>query len=272
MTAEDVVAVPPVAIVVGGDRDHGVGLTRALVAAGHRVVVTPPPGAALASSTSASAEVVPFDGNIETVEAAYGAVQTALDRFGQLDAVVVDTSLRTSVGDAVERAVDLELRAAYTMLRHATIVFRQQRSGRAVLLCSRDGLTGSATEPMQAAVGGGLIGLTKAVSLGMARYGVPCNAVALDDLDNRDENSTGTLEALVTYLASGATPATTGHVFGVRGRLVSLWAHERPVVSIFDADGLWEVDDLKEIAPTALSVDPLLLADGLMPVLAGGSA
>ncbi|MEX2372701.1 MAG: SDR family NAD(P)-dependent oxidoreductase [Dehalococcoidia bacterium] len=251
-----------VAIVAGGDRAHGAGVVRALTQGGARVVVTAPPGEALATGVPTSDGVVAVEGDIATASAAEEAVKAALDQIGRLDLVVVNPARRLPVlGDItaeVDRAVESDLRAAYTMLKHATIVFRQQRNGRAVILCPREGLTGSDSSPVQAAIAGGLVGLTKAVSLGMSRYEVPCNAVAFDEVD---AESAATLEALVGYLAVEASPQTTGHVFGVTGRTISLWAHERPIGSIFDASGAWEVGDIEGLAPAVLSVDPLIASN-----------
>ena len=247
-------------IVMAGDRGIGAEVASGLLAGGARVVITPPPGQSLGKDAPAPSDSVRHvDRDVSTAAGAEDAVRVALDAFGTLDLVVVNPMQRVwpsaDTTAEVERCIQRDLRSAYTLLKSSTIAFRQQRSGRAILLIPEEGLTGSAQYPVQAAVAGGLVGLTKAVSLGMSRYGVPCNGVAFDPDDKRPE-SIATLRALCEYLAV-ADPATTGHIFGASGTSVSIWSHERPIASIFDASGKWSIDDLAAEAPARLSIDPL---------------
>lgn len=265
MTPQDAVA-----IVVGGDRGVGANITAALVEAGARVVVTAPPREPLAS-TRAGDRMALSEGDVATADGADAAVRTALEQFGRLDFIVVHpTRAAKPSGDVsadLQHAVREDLRAAYTTLKHSTIVFRSERAGRVVMVIPRDGLTGSGDSPVAAAVAGGLVGLTKAVSLGMRRYGVPCNAVAFS---STDPDSIATLAALCAYLGGDVAPEFTGNVFSVEGRAISLWAHERPVSSVFDASGTWDVDDLPVQTRAALATDPLQLLKGPALARAGG--
>jgi len=265
MTLQDAVA-----IVVGGDRGVGAAITAALVESGARVVVTGQPRETPASAPVGD-RVALSQGDVATADGADAAVRTALDRFGRLDLIVLHP-MRASkpsgdVSTDLQHAVREDLRAAYTTLKHATIVFRSARAGRVVMVIPRDGLTGSGDSPVTAAVAGGLVGLTKAVSLGMRRYGVPCNAVAFR---STDADSVATLAALCVYLGGEVASEFTGNVFSVEGRAISLWAHERPVSSVFDASGAWDVDDLPVQTRAALATDPLQLLKDPALARAGG--
>jgi NAD(P)-dependent dehydrogenase (short-subunit alcohol dehydrogenase family) len=122
-------------------------------------------------------------GDITTVEGAEEVVKTALDQYGSLDGLVCATGIRrdrpiwTTAEADWDAAVSGVVRGYFLPAKYATILFRQQRSGKIVMLTSDAGL-GAAGNSLLAAASEGIIGLARTVARDVGRYGVTCNAVS----------------------------------------------------------------------------------------------
>jgi 3-oxoacyl-[acyl-carrier protein] reductase len=69
------------------------------------------------------------------------------------------------------------VRGYFLPAKYATILMRQQRSGKIVMLTSDAGL-GAAGNSLLAAASEGIIGLARTVARDVGRYGVTCNSVS----------------------------------------------------------------------------------------------
>lgn len=121
-------------------------------------------------------------GDIATTEGAEEVIKTALDQFGALDGLVCASGIRrdrpiwaTAESDW-DAAVPSMVRGYFLPAKYATILMRQQRSGKIVMLTSDAGL-GAAGNSLLAAASEGIIGLARTVARDVGRYGVTCNAV-----------------------------------------------------------------------------------------------
>jgi len=56
---------------------------------------------------------------------------------------------------------------------------------------------------------------------------------------------------MAAFLASDAAKDITGQVFGVRGKEIMLFGHERPIMRVHHADG-WTPERIAEIFPGTL--------------------
>ena len=122
-------------------------------------------------------------GDAGTEAGAEEVIRAALDQFGSLDALVIASGIRRdrpiwTLGEQDwEQAVSWMLRGYFLPAKYATILFRQQRSGRIVMLTSDAGL-GAAGRSALAAASEGVVGLARTVARDVGRYGVTCNAVS----------------------------------------------------------------------------------------------
>ncbi|MFN8559046.1 MAG: SDR family oxidoreductase [Dehalococcoidia bacterium] len=115
-------------------------------------------------------------------------------------------------------------------MKPATIIFRQQRSGRIITFTSASGLEGNPGQPNYAAKEG-IVGLTRSTATAMASYNVTCNAIASWRCHAHDEQRAGTAPAaggggssgpegigeVAAFLASERAGHITGQVVGVSG-------------------------------------------------------
>jgi NAD(P)-dependent dehydrogenase (short-subunit alcohol dehydrogenase family) len=170
--------------------------------------------------------------------------------------------------------IAVHLKGTFTVVKHASIVFRQQRSGRIITFSSQSGLVGNSGQANYGAAKSGIAGFTKVVAKDMGRYGVTANSIAPrattrmigaipdsvaeirarggvaalsdeEELQNLDPNG---IAPFVCFLASDYSSNVNGQTFLVYGNTVSLMSQPRPENSIFTANGNWSME---ELAPQA---------------------
>jgi len=109
----------------------------------------------------------------------------------------------------------------------------------------------------------GIVGLSRAIALDMARFKVRSNCIApfawtrmIDSIPAQTEEERRRVERfremtpekiapLVVYLASDRADGITGQIFGVRNNEVFLFSQPRPVRTIHRSDG-WTPEKLDE--------------------------
>jgi NAD(P)-dependent dehydrogenase (short-subunit alcohol dehydrogenase family) len=177
-----------VAIVTGGASGIGAATARAFAAAGAKVVVV--------DREAAGAEVVAAelrDGGGEAIAVAAdvsrsgdvaGYVAATLDRFGRIDCLFNNAGIVGMVApvqdydeDAFDAVLAVNLRGMFLGMRHALPVMLAQGSGSIVNMASTAALGGTANQVAYVASKHGVLGLTRAASADVARYGVRVNAV-----------------------------------------------------------------------------------------------
>jgi len=173
--------------------------------------------------------------------------------------------------------IAVHLKGTFTVVKHACIVFRQQRSGRIITFSSQSGLVGNSGQANYGAAKSGIAGFTKVVARDMGRYGVTANCIAPrattrmigaipdsaaeirarggvaalsdeEELQNLDPNG---IAPFVCFLASDYSANVNGQTFLVYGNTVSLMSQPRPEKAIFTANGHWSME---ELAPQARNV------------------
>lgn len=77
-----------------------------------------------------------------------------------------------------DRVLDVNLKGAFNMIRHASGVFIRNRCGAIVNISSVSGIMGNVGQVNYSASKAGLIGLTKSVARELAARNITCNAVA----------------------------------------------------------------------------------------------
>jgi NAD(P)-dependent dehydrogenase (short-subunit alcohol dehydrogenase family) len=207
-----------------------------------------------------------YTGDVAAEEAAGALVGFAVERFGRVDIVVNNAAIlrdgfvfkgrRTDF----ERVLATNLTAAFALTAAATGWMRESAKrangsgnskrnpfGTIVNIISTAGLYGNFGQAAYASSKAGLVGLTRVTAMDLARIGVTCNAIApfaatrvtqaivpVNDAQVAYKARALRIPAepvanLVAWLASSSGAATTGQVFGVRGRELFLFGQPRPV-------------------------------------------
>jgi NAD(P)-dependent dehydrogenase (short-subunit alcohol dehydrogenase family) len=284
-----------VAIVTGSGRGVGKGVAQLMAQEGASVVVVDPgvnvDGSGFDQSIAEQAvtEIREAGGTAvactESVAAMPGGeqmVQTAIDNFGKLDIVVTcagilrDRMIFNMSEQEWDDVIAVHLKGTFTVVKHACILFRQQRSGRIITFSSTSGLYGNSGQANYGAAKDGIAGFTRVVARDMGRYGVTANSIAPSAAtrmtgsvpqESRDLRSSrgiaggsgllGEAEDIapfVTWLASDQSSHVNGHVFHVTDGLVSLLNEPEPVRTI-QKDSRWTVEDLVRVFPATIGVD-----------------
>ncbi len=184
-----------VAIVTGAGRGIGRGEALLLAQEGARVIVNDFGGSTAGEGGDQSpADEVVHEikkmggdgaanyGNVANAEDGEAMVKQALDTFGRLDILVNNAGIlrdrmifNMSEGEW-DAVIAVHLKGHFTVTRPASLVFRQQRSGRIVNTSSESGL-GNMGQANYAAAKEGIVGLTRTLALDLGKYGVTANAI-----------------------------------------------------------------------------------------------
>ena len=270
-----------VAIVTGAGRGIGRGVAMLMAAEGASLVVADP-GVNVdgSGSDSTPAEQVVKEINdaggtavashesVATMRGGEAIVQAAVDAFGKLDIVVTchgilrDRMVFNMTEEEWDDVIRVHLKGTFTVVKHACILFRQQRSGRIITFSSESGLVGIAGQSNYGAAKSGIAGFTKVVARDMGKYGVTANAVApraqtrmiptggitgFEEGDSFQAADPDDVAPFVVYLASDHAGQINGQTFLVYSGEVSLMSQPRPLRSIY-SPGRWSVDELAPLA------------------------
>ncbi len=288
-----------VAIVTGSGRGIGRGVAKLMAEEGAKVVVVDPgvnvdgTGADQSIAETVVSEIQQAGGTaiacLESVVSMSGGeriVQTAVDNYGRLDIVVTcagilrDRMIFNMTEQEWDDVIAVHLKGTFTVVKHACILFRQQRSGRVITVSSQSGLVGNSGQANYGAAKSGIAGFTKVVAKDMGRYGATANSIApraqtrmigaipdsAAELRSRsgvaslDEGEVQHLDPdgiapFVCYLATDFAGNVNGQTFVVYGDTVSLRSQPRPMQAIYCSDGHWDMDDLSSQARNYLTKD-----------------
>jgi len=243
-----------VALITGGSRGIGAATVRLFCRAGAKVVFNYQRAAAeaekvVAESGAAVCHAVQAD--LTGTSTAEALVRATVERFGSLDALVVNHGIWPSADVPIDEMTDeqwhktvaVNLDSAFALVKHAVAQMkRQQRGGHIVLISSTAGQRGEAGHCDYAATKGALISMTKGLSTELAPFGIYVNCVApgwvktemsraaLENPQARDEihatiplDRVGTPEEIaapILFLCTSYAGFITGEVFNVNGGAV----------------------------------------------------
>ncbi len=287
-----------VAIVTGSGRGIGRGIAMLMAQEGAKVVVVDPgaeldgSGGSIAIADSVVNEIRANGGeaaacyeSVATMEGGEAIVQTALDNFGKLDVVVTcagilrDRMLFNMTEEEWDSVIEVHLKGTFTVVKHACILFRQQRSGSIITFSSESGLIGNSGQANYGAAKSGIAGFTKVVARDMGRYGVTANSIAprantrmtsdipsaasqiraaqgvaaIEGEDDLESASPDDVAPFTVFLASDYASHVNGQTFLVYGGIVSLMSQPRPERSIFNGEERWSLDRLAPLANNYLT-------------------
>jgi 3-oxoacyl-[acyl-carrier protein] reductase len=238
-----------VAIVTGGSRGVGLGVTRALLAEGWHVVTcarsATPEVDALAASPESAGRLRFIAADLAGDAAAKFLAHETWTAHGRIDALVNNAAVaRDGVLAAaphadVDEVIDVNLRAALRMCREVARLMLVQGGGSIVNVTSVAGLRGFAGLAAYAASKAGLDGATRALARELGPRGIQVNSVALGFTDTEmsaalpDEErekivrrtplghlaTVDDVVPAIVWLATGRARFVTGHVLVVDGGL-----------------------------------------------------
>ncbi|MDR7555530.1 MAG: SDR family NAD(P)-dependent oxidoreductase [Armatimonadota bacterium] len=182
-----------VALVTGGSSGIGRAIVGALARAGAAVAFTYRSNAAGADAVVAElagvAPVVALQGDVAVDADVARVVSTTVERWGRLTIVVNNAgiirdalALRMSPDDW-QAVLDVNLSGAVRVCRHAVPHLRAAGGGRIINVASIAGVVGSPGQANYSAAKAGLIGLTEALALELAPFGITVNTVAPGAID-----------------------------------------------------------------------------------------
>jgi len=289
-----------VAVVTGAGRGIGRGVALALGAAGAKVVVndygvnvdgtapsTGPAFDVVKEIERAGGEAVASTDSVADWEGARRIIGAALERFGQLDALVTcagilrDRMIFNMSEEEWDAVIAVHLKGTFNCLRHACTHMRDRRYGRIVTFSSGSGLFGNPGQANYGAAKSAIAGLTKVAARDLGKYGITVNAIApvagtrmtvneevrrarelrkkqgiqredrgvaqIEELDPDD------IAPMVVYLTSEYAKDVNGQFFLCFGTSVALVSQPRPVKTLYKAEGNWTLDELDRLVPATVA-------------------
>ena len=178
-----------VSIVTGSTSGIGLGIARALAAAGSAVTLNGfghPDEIARAQQDISSAFGVPAlysPADMTMPQTISAMIAMTLDRFGRIDVLVNNAGIQHVAPidqfpvEKWNAVLAINLSSAFHTTRLALPSMRKNKWGRIVNIASAHGLVGSPFKSAYVAAKHGIVGLTKVVALETAEQGITCNAV-----------------------------------------------------------------------------------------------
>jgi hypothetical protein len=275
-------------VITGAGRGIGREIALLMAREGARVVVndyggssdgaggeTTPADEVVGEIRKAGGDAVANYESVATMAGGASIVKAAVDAFGRIDVVVNnagilrDRMIFNMTEEEWDAVIDTHLKGTFAVTRAAAPIMREQKWGRFINMTSTSGLIGNVGQANYAAAKLGIFGLTKVTALDMARYNVTANCISpfawtrmigtiptetdaqKARVDKIKKLSPAHIAPMAVFLASDAAKDITGQVFGIRGKELMLFGHERPLMRVHHDDG-WTPERIAEMFPGTL--------------------
>ena len=221
-------------------------------------------GTAVASSAS-----------VASWESASSIVDTALQAFGRVDAVVNNAGIlrdRMFFNMDIEEwraVIDVHLNGSFYVARAAAPHYRKQESGAYVHIVSTSGLIGNLGQANYSAAKMGIVALSKSIAMDMAKFNVRSNCISpfafsrmigsipaetpeqKERVTRLQRMETAKIAPLAVYLASDQAKDVSGQIFAVRANEIFLMSQIRPLRAMHASDG-WTPETIAARAMPAM--------------------
>ena len=224
---------------------------------------------------AAGGEAAANTDSVADVASANRIVQTALDVYGRIDAVVNNAGIlrdrffhKMSV-DEFDTVIKVHLYGGFYVSRAAANHFKEQGSGAYVHMTSTSGLIGNFGQANYAAAKLGLAALSKSIALDMQKFHVRSNCIApfawsrmigsipTDTPEQQarvakiQQMTPAKIAPVAVYLLSDAAREVNGQIFAVRNNEIFLMSQPRPERSVHRSEG-WTPETVASHAMPAL--------------------
>jgi NAD(P)-dependent dehydrogenase (short-subunit alcohol dehydrogenase family) len=263
-----------VVVVTGAGRGIGAAIAKLAAKEGARVVVNDigvglageggdesPAEETVSEIKKAGGEAVANYDSVAQFATAGKIIQCAVDTFGRIDGVVNNAGILRDVifhkmsEDDWDSVVNVMLKGAFNMCRHAADHYRKQESGAFVHMTSTSGLIGAMGQVNYGAAKMGMVALSKNIAVDMQRFNVRSNCIAptawtrmtasippkdpaaAKRVEQRKQVSAEHNAPLAVFLLSDAAKEVTGQVFSTRKNEIFLMSQPRPLRGIHRAEG-----------------------------------
>jgi NAD(P)-dependent dehydrogenase (short-subunit alcohol dehydrogenase family) len=202
-------------------------------------------------------------------------IQTAMDTYGRLDAVVNNAGIlrdrffhKMSV-DEWDAVMKVHLYGGFYVSRAAAPHFKVQESGNYIHMTSTSGLVGNFGQANYSAAKLGITALSKSIALDMLKFNVRSNCIApfawsrmigsiptdtpeeQARVDRIKQMTPAKIAPLAVALASDESAHVNGQVFAVRNNEIFLMSQPRPLRSVHRSEG-WTPQSVLDQAMPAL--------------------
>lgn len=191
-----------------------------------------------------------FEGDLSTEEGARGAVEATIEHFGRIDGIVHNAStspdaapLYQASPELFDRTVQVNVYAAFHMVRAAWPRFLEQEFGRIVVVSSHS-IYGTPNSAMYTTAKAAFIGLVNSLSLEGADHNILVNAIAptaRTRMTERLQSSDYTDWLFETMLPEYVTPAVAylvSEASTVNGQLLSVGGGRVARMTIAESHGV----------------------------------
>jgi NAD(P)-dependent dehydrogenase (short-subunit alcohol dehydrogenase family) len=274
-----------VVAVTGGGR--GIGRAVALLAAqeGAKVIVADYGVAAdgtepssdvadevVAEIAAGGGEALAIAGDVSTMAGGQEIVDLAVEKYGRIDGVVCvagilrERMLFNMTEEEFDDVVRVHLKGTFTLYRAASAVMRKQEGGGSLVgFTSGVWALGSTAQANYAAAKGGIVSMTYAAALGLARYGVRANCIAPVARTRMSANvpfdigpngEPEDVAPMVIYLLGDAAKDVTGQVYTAVGNKIAVWSQPSEQRAMYN-DGRWTPEQIAERLGSSIGTEPL---------------
>jgi len=203
--------------------------------------------------------------SVASLEGAQRIIQTALDKFGKLDALINNAGILRdktllkmdlAMWDAV---IDVHLKGTFLCTQAAAAHMKDRGAGGAIVnTTSVSGMMGNFGQTNYSAAKAGIYGITRTASIELQRFGIRVNAVApiaktrmTEDLPMFEKiGDTLTPEHVAPahlFLASELSKDVTGAVLSVAGAKLGIYKVVESPGKYKEADGgVWNAEEIAE--------------------------